>query len=106
MPQGYRTACNLAIQKLLDMAVDLKDKSMDEKRSMLIRCAETTLNSKLLGRKVDQDQVDQVDNWSGTQTQCAEDRIKHQPLGSMTQTSNSRKCNAACLDKLRVAWVA
>lgn len=46
--QGYRTACNLAIQKLLDMAVDLKDKSMDEKRSMLIRCAETTLNSKQL----------------------------------------------------------
>lgn len=47
--EGYRTACNLAIQKLLEMAVDLKDKSMEEKRSMLIRCAETTLNSKCLG---------------------------------------------------------
>ncbi len=47
--KGYRTACNLAIQKLLEMAVDLKDKSMEEKRSMLIRCAETTLNSKCLG---------------------------------------------------------
>jgi len=46
--KGYRTACNLAIQKLLEMAVDLKDKSMEEKRSMLIRCAETTLNSKLV----------------------------------------------------------
>jgi len=46
--KGYRTACNLAVQKLLDMAVDLKNKSPEEKRSMLIKCAETTLNSKLV----------------------------------------------------------
>ncbi|OLP76029.1 T-complex protein 1 subunit eta, partial [Symbiodinium microadriaticum] len=44
--KGYRMACNLAVSKLLDMAVDLKDKSPEEKRSMLVKCAETTLNSK------------------------------------------------------------
>merc|ERR1719401_3068928 len=41
-------ACTLAVEKLMDMAVDLKDKSEEEKRSMLIKCAETTLNSKLV----------------------------------------------------------
>jgi len=46
--KGYRAACNVAVQKLLDMAVDLKNKSPEEKRSMLIKCAETTLNSKLV----------------------------------------------------------
>mmetsp|Transcript_59886 Transcript_59886/g.106509 ORF Transcript_59886/g.106509 Transcript_59886/m.106509 type:complete len:566 (-) Transcript_59886:86-1783(-) len=46
--KGYRTACQLAVQKLNDMAVDLKNKSAEEKRSMLIKCAETTLNSKLV----------------------------------------------------------
>mmetsp|Transcript_53431 Transcript_53431/g.134964 ORF Transcript_53431/g.134964 Transcript_53431/m.134964 type:complete len:563 (-) Transcript_53431:78-1766(-) len=46
--KGYRVACNLALQKLSEMAVDLKDKSETEKRSMLIKCAETTLNSKLV----------------------------------------------------------
>eukprot|EP00930_Biecheleria_cincta_P054606 TRINITY_DN408_c0_g2_i2.p1 TRINITY_DN408_c0_g2~~TRINITY_DN408_c0_g2_i2.p1 ORF type:complete len:565 (-),score=128.77 TRINITY_DN408_c0_g2_i2:109-1803(-) len=46
--KGYRAACSLAVQKLLDMAVDLKNTSPEEKRSMLIKCAETTLNSKLV----------------------------------------------------------
>jgi T-complex protein 1 subunit eta len=46
--KGYRTACNLVLQKLMDMAVDLTSKSPEEKRDMLIKCAETTLNSKLV----------------------------------------------------------
>merc|ERR1719379_3294723 len=46
--KGYRTASTLVLQKLQDMAVDLKNKSPEEKRSMLIKCAETTLNSKLV----------------------------------------------------------
>jgi len=46
--KGYRVAVNLALNKLRDMAVDLTDKSPEEKRSMLIKCAETTLNSKLV----------------------------------------------------------
>jgi len=46
--KGYRVACNLALQKLRDLAVDLSEKSPEEKRSMLVKCAETTLNSKLV----------------------------------------------------------
>jgi len=46
--KGYRVACGLALQKLRDLAVDLTQKSPEEKRSMLIKCAETTLNSKLV----------------------------------------------------------
>jgi len=46
--KGYRTAGNLVLKKLQEMAVDLTDKSAEEKRSMLIKCAETTLNSKLV----------------------------------------------------------
>jgi len=46
--KGYRLACNLALQKLRDLAVDLSGKSPEEKRSMLVKCAETTLNSKLV----------------------------------------------------------
>lgn len=46
--KGYRTSCNLVLQKLQDMAVDLSEKSEEEKRAMLIKCAETTLTSKLV----------------------------------------------------------
>merc|ERR1719478_1914483 len=46
--KGYRTAGNLVLQKLQDMAVDLTAKSEEEKRAMLIKCAETTLTSKLV----------------------------------------------------------
>jgi len=46
--KGYRTAGNLVLQKLNDMAVDLTQKGDQEKREMLIKCAETTLTSKLV----------------------------------------------------------
>jgi len=37
--KGYRVAGNLVLKKLQEMAVDLTDKSDEEKRSMLIKCA-------------------------------------------------------------------
>jgi T-complex protein 1 subunit eta len=46
--KGFRVACELALQKLREMAVDLTEKTDEEKRSMLVKCAETTLNSKLV----------------------------------------------------------
>merc|ERR1719162_848105 len=46
--KGYRTAGNLVLKKLQEMAVDLKEKTEDEKKAMLRKCAETTLNSKLV----------------------------------------------------------
>ena len=46
--RGYRKAVDLCIGKLNDLAVDLGQKSAAEKREMLIKCAETTLSSKLV----------------------------------------------------------
>lgn len=46
--RGYRKACELAVQKLNDMSIDLSQKSSAEKNDMLRKCAETTLNSKLV----------------------------------------------------------
>ena len=46
--KGYRVACDLALAKLQEMSVDLSAKTPAEKREMLIKCAETTLNSKLV----------------------------------------------------------
>lgn len=46
--KGYQKACALALKKLREVAVDLSEKTEDEKRAMLIKCAETTLNSKLV----------------------------------------------------------
>jgi len=46
--KGYRQAGTLVQQKLQEIAVDLGAKSAEEKRSMLIKCAETTLTSKLV----------------------------------------------------------
>merc|ERR1719446_1523568 len=46
--KGFRTACDLALKKLDEMAVDLTTKTDAEKRAMLVKCAETTLNSKLV----------------------------------------------------------
>jgi len=46
--KGFRTAGDLVLKKLDEMAVDLTEKSPEEKRSMLRKCAETTLTSKLV----------------------------------------------------------
>ncbi|KAF8820758.1 T-complex protein 1 eta subunit [Cardiosporidium cionae] len=46
--RGYRKACNLALKKLEELQIDLSGKSTLEKRELLLRCAETTLNSKLV----------------------------------------------------------
>jgi len=46
--KGFKRAQKLAIQKLQDVAVNLTNKNQDEKNLLLHRCAETTLNSKLV----------------------------------------------------------
>eukprot|EP00406_Dinophysis_acuminata_P044158 CAMPEP_0179305606 /NCGR_PEP_ID=MMETSP0797-20121207/49700_1 /TAXON_ID=47934 /ORGANISM="Dinophysis acuminata, Strain DAEP01" /LENGTH=605 /DNA_ID=CAMNT_0021015239 /DNA_START=32 /DNA_END=1850 /DNA_ORIENTATION=+ len=51
--KGFRRACELAINKLGELAMDLEAaagsaEGKQEKRAMLIKCAETTLNSKLV----------------------------------------------------------
>ncbi|KAE8689191.1 T-complex protein 1 subunit eta [Hibiscus syriacus] len=46
---SYRTACNLAIEKIKELAVSIEGKSLEEKKSLLAKCAATTLSSKLIG---------------------------------------------------------
>ena len=45
---GYWTALQAAREKLSECAVKINDKSEEEKRNLLLRCAQTSLNSKLI----------------------------------------------------------
>eukprot|EP01055_Gregarina_sp_Pseudo9_P000263 Gregarina_sp_Pseudo_9__262@NODE_1168_length_1815_cov_29_361486_g1094_i0_p1_GENE_NODE_1168_length_1815_cov_29_361486_g1094_i0NODE_1168_length_1815_cov_29_361486_g1094_i0_p1_ORF_typecomplete_len558_score114_06Cpn60_TCP1/PF00118_24/6_3e159_NODE_1168_length_1815_cov_29_361486_g1094_i0801753 len=45
---GYRKACQLAVEKIAEMQVDLSTLSAEEKKNTIQKCAETSLNSKLL----------------------------------------------------------
>lgn len=47
--RSYRNASYLAIEKIKELAVSIEGKSLDEKRSLLAKCAATTLSSKLIG---------------------------------------------------------
>ena len=47
---GYWTALNFAKEKLGECAVTIDDKSEEEKRNLLLRCAQTSLNSKLIAK--------------------------------------------------------
>ncbi|XP_064994723.1 T-complex protein 1 subunit eta-like isoform X1 [Musa acuminata AAA Group] len=47
--RSYRTASFLAINKIKEIAVSIEGKSLEEKKSLLAKCAATTLSSKLIG---------------------------------------------------------
>ncbi|THU45840.1 hypothetical protein C4D60_Mb02t22220 [Musa balbisiana] len=47
--RSYRTASFLAINKIKETAVSIEGKSLEEKKSLLAKCAATTLSSKLIG---------------------------------------------------------
>eukprot|EP00922_Rhytidocystis_sp_ex-Travisia-forbesii_P037826 GHVS01056336.1.p1 GENE.GHVS01056336.1~~GHVS01056336.1.p1 ORF type:complete len:564 (+),score=104.02 GHVS01056336.1:106-1797(+) len=46
--RGYRRACAMAIEKIQQIQVDLSSKSPEARAQLLQKCAETSLNSKLL----------------------------------------------------------
>ncbi|WIA31541.1 hypothetical protein OEZ86_002432 [Tetradesmus obliquus] len=46
--KSYRQACNLAVSKVKELSVSLEGKGDDEKRELLLKCAATSLNSKLV----------------------------------------------------------
>eukprot|EP01122_Echinamoeba_exundans_P003268 TRINITY_DN13394_c0_g1_i1.p1 TRINITY_DN13394_c0_g1~~TRINITY_DN13394_c0_g1_i1.p1 ORF type:complete len:560 (+),score=197.48 TRINITY_DN13394_c0_g1_i1:122-1801(+) len=46
--KGFRLACNLAKQRIKELAQDVGAKSPEERRKLLERCAATSLNSKLV----------------------------------------------------------
>lgn len=47
--KAFRIASQLAIEKVRELSVSLEGKSDEEKKSLLKKCAMTTLNSKLVG---------------------------------------------------------
>ncbi|KAG1360634.1 putative T-complex protein 1 subunit eta [Cocos nucifera] len=47
--QSYRAASYLAIDKIKELAVSIEGKSLEEKKTLLAKCAATTLSSKLIG---------------------------------------------------------
>ncbi|GAB4845277.1 T-complex protein 1 subunit eta [Ancistrocladus abbreviatus] len=47
--RSYRSACQLAMYKIKELAVSIEGKSLEEKKSLLAKCAATTLSSKLIG---------------------------------------------------------
>lgn len=46
--KGFRQACNMAKQRIRELAVDVGAKSAEDRRTLLERCAATSLNSKLV----------------------------------------------------------
>ena len=46
--KGYREACNQCIQRIKEISVKIADKSDEEKRDLLVKCAQTSLNSKII----------------------------------------------------------
>jgi len=51
--KGYRKACELAKQKIRDIAVNIDSKNEQERHELLQKCASTSLNSKLVASHKD-----------------------------------------------------
>ena len=49
--KGYRTALNLCIERIKEISVKIGDKSDEEKRDLLQKCAMTSLNSKIIAKQ-------------------------------------------------------
>jgi len=47
--RGYRKACELAKEKIRELSVSIQNNKSDESRNLLIKCAATAMNSKLIG---------------------------------------------------------
>jgi T-complex protein 1 subunit eta len=47
--KSYRMACKAALEKLMELSVDITKKTEKEKREILEKCAQTSLTSKLIG---------------------------------------------------------
>lgn len=48
--QGYREAMTLCLERIKEISVKIGDKGEDEKRDLLMKCAQTSLNSKIIAR--------------------------------------------------------
>lgn len=48
--KGYREACQQCIDRIKEVSIKIADKSAEEKRDLLIKCAQTSLNSKIISK--------------------------------------------------------
>ena len=48
--KGYRDACKQCVDRIRSVAVKIEDKSEEEKRDLLEKCAQTSLNSKIIAK--------------------------------------------------------
>lgn len=51
--KGYRKACELAVKKIEELAIEIKKDNSPEFRSLLERCAKTAMSSKLISNNSD-----------------------------------------------------
>lgn len=49
--KGYRTALKICLDRIEQISIKIADKSAEEKRSLFERCAQTSLNSKIIARE-------------------------------------------------------
>ena len=49
--KGYRQALKLCVDRIKDISVKIADKSAEEKRELLEKCAQTSLNSKIISKQ-------------------------------------------------------
>jgi T-complex protein 1 subunit eta len=48
--KGYRQACQQCLDRIREVSVKIADKTDDEKKDLLIKCAQTSLNSKIISK--------------------------------------------------------
>ena len=49
--KGYREALKLCLQRIKEISVKIGDKSPEEKRDLLLKCAMTSMNSKIISKQ-------------------------------------------------------
>jgi T-complex protein 1 subunit eta len=48
--KGYREACKQCLERIKAVSVKIADKSDEEKKDLMIKCAQTSLNSKIISK--------------------------------------------------------
>jgi T-complex protein 1 subunit eta len=49
--KGYREALKLCVARIKEISVKIGDKSAEEKRDLLLKCAMTSINSKIISKQ-------------------------------------------------------
>jgi T-complex protein 1 subunit eta len=51
--KGFREAMKVAVERIKEVSVKIGDKGAEEKRELLKKCAQTSLNSKIISKYKD-----------------------------------------------------